>query len=107
MIRRLFATALLLHFLAACAFARSGEDRFSYTPSVSVKEEDYSHCDWQGRAAAHRAIAEVSEGAEAVAGLTGALGAWLTLEYGSMVEQNAYKEAFESCLREKGYETES
>ena len=99
--------AILMPFLVGCVFARAGEDRFSYEPSVTVKEEDYAHCDGRGRAAAYRAISEVSGEAESVAALTGALGAWLTLEYGSIVEQNAYEEAFESCLQEKGYEIES
>lgn len=97
---------LLLLFLGACAFARTGEDRFSYTPSVSVKEEDYGQCDARARAAAHRALAEVSDEAETFAALTGGLGAWLTLEYGSSVEQSAYKESFEACLQEKGYATD-
>ncbi len=105
--RWLFMMAILMPLLVGCVFARAGEDRFSYEPSVSVKEEDYAHCDGRGRAAAYRALSDVSGGAESVAALTGALGAWLTLEYGSIVEQNAYEEAFESCLQEKGYEIES
>ena len=103
---RSLVTVPLVLLLGACAFARAGEDRFSYTPSVSVKEEDYGHCDARARAAAHRAVAEVSDEAETFAALTGGLGAWLSLEYGSSVEQSAYKETFEDCLQEKGYTTD-
>ena len=45
------------------------------------------------QAAAHRALMEISDEAETFAVLTGGLGAWLALEYGSAVEQKAYKEA--------------
>ncbi len=102
--RHLKAAVLVSLVLGGCAIARTGEDRFSYTPSVTVKQADYDQCNWRARSAASDALAEVSSGAENFAAFTGALGALLALEYASSVEQGAYKEAFEACLKEKGYE---
>ena len=105
MIARHLMTAVLVSLvLGGCAIARTGEDRFSYTPTVTVKQEDYDQCNWRARSAASSALAEVSSGAENFAAFTGALGALLALEYASSVEQSAYKEAFETCLKEKGYD---
>lgn len=87
--------------------ARAGEDRFSYTPSVSVEQLDYDQCNWRARAAAQQAVAEISDDAETFAAWTGGIGAWLSLEYASSVEQAAYDETFEDCLRERGYEVDS
>ncbi|MDJ0611097.1 MAG: hypothetical protein QNJ67_19130 [Kiloniellales bacterium] len=102
--RIIISASLSLLLLGACAMARTGEDRFSYTPSVSVEGADYDYCDAQARAAASRALAEVSDEAETFALMTGALGAWMSVEYGLSVEQSAYNEAFDDCLRDKGYE---
>ncbi len=102
--RHVKTAVLLLLVLGGCAIARTGEDRFSYTPAVTVQQEDYDQCHWRARAAASDALADVSKGAENFAAFTGALGALLALEYASSVEQSAYKEAFEACLKEKGYE---
>ncbi len=104
--RAIIAATLFPLLLAACAVARTGEDRLSYTPSVSVGQGDYDHCDARARAAARRALAEASDEAETFALMTGGLGAWLSVEYGLSVEQGAYEEAFDDCLRDKGYDIE-
>ena len=104
--RATIAATLSFLLLEGCAMARTGEDRFSYTPSVSVEQGDYDQCDARARAAAQRALAEVSDEAETAALMTGALGAWLAVEYGLSVEQSAYEEAFDDCLRDKGYDIE-
>ena len=98
------AVVLLLLVLGGCAIARTGEDRFSYTPSVSVKEEDLNDCDVRARGAARAALADASDEAESFSAWTGLVGALMALEYASAVEQGAYDEAFEACLRDKGYE---
>ena len=81
-------------------------DEFRYTPPHMVSDEDESHCTIQARSAAARRGNELtrSKGMENTAIFGGLVGSIGVLSYIYEAEESAYKEGFESCLADKGYQ---
>ena len=71
-----------------------------------VSEELHKRCHAQGVLAGHKAVADMSEGAEMFSALTGGLGAILALTIGEAAQESAYSDAYDECIREGKNEQE-